>query len=167
LQQLKLNYIFKTVQAQLVNQVFYYVNAFMVNEMLTKKELCTAGNGFQIKFALSQLEDWVIKNSLTDYLDSIRFTAKNLEELANFLTLVTNFSNQPGDVESNMKSLFPSLNIAQINTLVSSFTTDRISTAAIPNNFKKEILGVWSKNRDEKVQVDLNVLFALSDFTSE
>ncbi|XP_048581655.1 unconventional myosin-Va isoform X2 [Nematostella vectensis] len=49
---------------QCFRQVFYYIGANLMNNILLRKDMCHWSRGMQIRFNLSQLEDWVRVNQL-------------------------------------------------------------------------------------------------------
>lgn len=53
----------QAVVTQIYAQVFYYISAALFNNLVRRKELCTNMNGFLIRMALSNLEDWVAQKA--------------------------------------------------------------------------------------------------------
>ena len=43
---------------QLMRQVFYFISAVALNNMLLRKDLCHWSRGLNVRYNLSQLEDW-------------------------------------------------------------------------------------------------------------
>jgi myosin-5 len=51
----------------LMKQTFFMINAFLLNNLLLRRDMCHWSKGIQIRYNLSQLEDWVRGHELTDY----------------------------------------------------------------------------------------------------
>jgi hypothetical protein len=58
---LKKNFIFESLTNQFVAQLFYFVDAQLLNALLKRPELYKCSAGFQIKMAISQVESSVGK----------------------------------------------------------------------------------------------------------
>ena len=49
------------IVSQFFIQLFYHINAVLLNALLYRKELCTSSNGFQIKLEISELDTWILQ----------------------------------------------------------------------------------------------------------
>ncbi|ELR24502.1 DIL domain containing protein [Acanthamoeba castellanii str. Neff] len=52
------NYIFPSVMKQFLLSIYRSINVAIFNAIMSRKELCTASNGYQIRFGLAQLTAW-------------------------------------------------------------------------------------------------------------
>ncbi|NWU11451.1 MYO5B protein, partial [Cephalopterus ornatus] len=44
---------------QVVRQIFYMINAVTLNNLLLRKDVCSWSMGMQLRFNISQLEEWL------------------------------------------------------------------------------------------------------------
>ena len=51
---------------QVFRQIFYFIAAYMLNNMLLRKDMCNWSKGMQIRYNISQLEEWCRNNSLSE-----------------------------------------------------------------------------------------------------
>jgi len=107
------------------------MNRLMVNNLMSCKELCTAANGFQIKLAISRIEDWMDHKTLKAYVGNAGKKLKMLSECATVLTL-------DKSVLVNDDAVIPrvcaTLNLHQIKQLVVSFHPDALVTDTVPTD---------------------------------
>lgn len=54
----------KDIINQVFKQIFYYIGASALNNLLLRKEMCHWSRGMQIRFNLSHLEQWIHENHL-------------------------------------------------------------------------------------------------------
>ncbi|EDV25275.1 uncharacterized protein TRIADDRAFT_24346, partial [Trichoplax adhaerens] len=51
---------------QVFRQIFYFIAAYMLNNMLLRKDMCNWSKGMQIRYNISQLEEWCRDNDLSE-----------------------------------------------------------------------------------------------------
>jgi hypothetical protein len=136
------------IRRQLAAQLVYCVNAGMFNAFVTRPELCTCGNGFAIRVATGQLEEWLVR-------DGDCFPAKkrleHVREASNLFVMDKKILRD----DETVKSVFSALNVAQLARLLECFRPDQLSKTgvdpAILQEFKsKAQSGSW----DLPIQLD-------------
>nr|CAB3264158.1 unconventional myosin-Va [Phallusia mammillata] len=101
---------------QVFRQVFYAITAHTLNNQLVRKELCNWSKAMQIRYNVSQLEEWLRKTNLAESM--IRDT---LEPLVHASQLLQVKKQSDGDAEEVCK-MCTSLNAQQIVKLLQMMT---------------------------------------------
>ncbi|XP_052757132.1 unconventional myosin-Va isoform X2 [Galleria mellonella] len=70
------------LRVMIFKQLFYYICAYSLNQLLLRKDLCCWAKGLQIRYNISHLETW-IKEHLAEY------GQKNVEEILGVLKPIT------------------------------------------------------------------------------
>lgn len=116
----------KKLYASVVQVIFedlaHAINAHLFNTLVQRGELCTSAIGFQIKFGLSPLREWLFAASLADPA-RVRDCLGHIEEAANVLVVDKRLFTSEKDV----KDIFQLLNPVQILHFLSAFRTDEES----------------------------------------
>jgi len=115
----------------------FVINRLLFNILMSEAELCTAGNGFQIKLSLSQLHEWLSAKANKAYVGKAGQKLKEVTEAATVLSLDKSVL-----VEDNgapMKVICPSLSLTQIKQLAVSFQPDKLSPDPVPDKVLKEL----------------------------
>lgn len=73
---------------QIFKQLFYYICAISLNNLMLRQELCTWKTGMRIRYNLSCLEDWIRKMKMvTSRFDSVCINKYKLNLLKNIYIL--------------------------------------------------------------------------------
>eukprot|EP01125_Pyxidicula_operculata_P022990 TRINITY_DN9740_c0_g1_i1.p1 TRINITY_DN9740_c0_g1~~TRINITY_DN9740_c0_g1_i1.p1 ORF type:complete len:908 (+),score=193.86 TRINITY_DN9740_c0_g1_i1:17-2740(+) len=99
------------------------LNHFLFNLVCSKEELCTAGNGFQIKLMISRLEEFANAPNHKLFMQGSLKKMKEISEAATILSLDKGVLVQD---DSMIGLICPSLNIHQIRHIVVSFRPDKV-----------------------------------------
>lgn len=138
----------QAMRKQVAAQLVYCVNAGMFNAFVTRPELCTCSSGFQIRLAMSQLEDWLVR-------DQDAFPArKRLEHVREASNLFVMDKKILRDDEA-VKAAFSALNIAQLTRLLESFRPDQLSKTGVDPAILQEMKSkAQSGSWDLQIQLD-------------
>ncbi|XP_023938107.2 unconventional myosin-Va [Bicyclus anynana] len=79
---LKVHAVDTPLRVTIFKQLFYYICAYSLNQLLLRKDLCCWAKGLQIRYNISHLETW-IKEHLAEY------GQKNMEEILSVLKPIT------------------------------------------------------------------------------
>ncbi|XP_039747644.1 unconventional myosin-Va [Pararge aegeria] len=79
---LKVHAVDTSLRVTIFKQLFYYICAYSLNQLLLRKDLCCWAKGLQIRYNISHLETW-IKEHLIEY------GQKNMEEILSVLKPIT------------------------------------------------------------------------------
>jgi len=152
--QLKRQRVFNVIIRQFFNQVFYYASARLFNYLLKRRDLCTCGIGFQVKFAISYIEDWTmgldseLKEIIAPCLDQFSL----LKEAANVLVIDKSVFN---DQEMTHK-IFTHINVLQMKQLLELFSTDKFYQDPVPSAVIKK-LDMLCKQVAEPLRLELDI----------
>jgi len=103
---------------------------------LGDKNLCTAGNGFQIKLTVSNLQDWFNAKTRKPYVGEAGENFKELSEAATLLSLDKSVLIQHN---TTCDMICPNLNILQIHHLVTAFQPDKFFSEPVPLRVIQEL----------------------------
>ncbi|KAM6475027.1 unconventional myosin-Vb isoform 6-T6 [Liasis olivaceus] len=117
---------------QAIKQLFYMINAVALNNLLLRKDVCSWSTGMQIRFNISQLEEWLRGKNLHQ-----SGAAKALEPLIQAAQLLQLKKKTPEDAEA-ICSLCTSLTTQQIVKILNLYTPvnefeERVTVAFIRN----------------------------------
>ncbi|XP_061470342.1 unconventional myosin-Vb isoform X2 [Rhineura floridana] len=117
---------------QAVKQLFYMINAVALNNLLLRKDVCSWSTGVQLRFNISQLEEWLRGKNLQQ-----SGAAKTLEPLIQAAQLLQLKKKTPEDAEA-LCSLCTSLTTQQIVKILNLYTPvnefeERVTVAFIRN----------------------------------
>jgi len=154
---LRKHMIFDSVVKQFFCQVFYYINTRLFNDLLHQRELCTCGNGFQIKLGLGQLDEWVAKNDKKNLAVAARRYLQHITEAANVLVV----DKAIFEDETMISNVCPTLSIPQVRALLSQFRTDQYSPEPVPKAVLAK-LEKMDKSRKSSKGLELDESFLLS-----
>jgi len=122
LTRIKRKKIYPVIRQHFFEDVFYMINAYLFNTLVQKAALCTSGTGFQIKFGLSPLKEWVFSTELPSPA-RVRDCLGHVEEAANVLVIDKKLFSNAKDVAE----IFRLLNPVQILHFLSNFQTNEAS----------------------------------------
>ncbi|KAL7048410.1 hypothetical protein ACKWTF_003346 [Chironomus riparius] len=150
---------------QIFQELFYYICAVALNNLMLRRDLCTWKTGMKLKFNLSCLETWVKKQKMSE---SVIKPSSALTEAA----LLMQSRKSDSDVDS-ICEISPSLTSAQILKLIKSYTPDDCEDSISPKLIEKlsaklaEIKGDMSINdtflMDENHVSAVKVIFVYND----
>ncbi|KAH0627821.1 hypothetical protein JD844_008279 [Phrynosoma platyrhinos] len=117
---------------QAVKQLFYMINAVALNNLLLRKDVCSWSTGVQLRFNISQLEEWLRGKNLHQ-----SGAAKTLEPLIQAAQLLQLKKKTSEDAEA-ICSLCTSLTTQQIVKILNLYTPvneyeERVTVAFIRN----------------------------------
>jgi hypothetical protein len=143
--------LYANVVQVIFEDLAHAINAHLFNTLVQRGELCTSAIGFQIKFGLSPLREWLFAASLADPA-RVRDCLGHIEEAANVLVVDKRLFTSAKDV----KDIFQLLNPVQILHFLSAFRTDEyartshlvLPECAWPLTF---FVMVWSVRESEMV----------------
>ncbi|KAH3745530.1 DIL domain [Pelomyxa schiedti] len=110
---------------QIFSQIVHWINATIFNQLLSKPELCTCSNGFQIRLALSELEEFFKRYSTISRAAAF---LEHVRQAATLLVLDKSILLDP----KHSATVFGVLNSAQIFRLVQFFKPDSLSPSPVP-----------------------------------
>ncbi|XP_056370111.1 unconventional myosin-Vb [Oenanthe melanoleuca] len=117
---------------QVFKQLFYMINAVTLNNLLLRKDVCSWSTGMQLRFNISQLEEWLHGKNLQQ-----SGAAKTLEPLIQAAQLLQLKKKTSEDADA-ICSLCTSLNTQQIVKILNLYTPvnefeERVTVAFIRN----------------------------------
>jgi len=158
---MKANRLFPSMQKQFVSRVFYFINARLFNALLKEPELCTVGFGLRLKYAVSELVNWVKFNmhdeENEEYAHFPKTASRHLnhaKDAANLLVLAKNYFEE--ESVSSLATTFPTLSIFVVKQLLDSFLPDDVAPERISNAVKRKLESAVSKSskKDGSLQLD-------------
>jgi len=111
---------------QIFRQIYYFINATMINNILLRKDMCHWSRGLQIKFNLTQLEEWCRTNQLHG-----KNVVEQLEPITEVVQLLQVNKKSLEDVDGII-AIVKHLNALQVQKLLSMYS---------PNEFEPRIPG--------------------------
>jgi len=119
---------------QVFRQLFYYVGANMMNNLLLRKDMCHWSRGMQIRFNLSQLEDWVRLNQLEG-----SGIVEALENVIQATQLLQVNKKTLEDVDA-ICEVCSSLNTLQVQKILSMYTPANEYEARVPSSVIRAVV---------------------------
>jgi len=118
-----------------VGQLLNWLNASLVNTLLTTASLCRAGTAYSTKVSLSHIEQWIAASHTTQLIGDravslctwLSDRLEALREAANVLVVDKSVFMSP-----DLSSIFVVLNTAQISRLLTQFQTDEYANKLLP-----------------------------------
>ncbi|KAK5582214.1 hypothetical protein RB653_003797 [Dictyostelium firmibasis] len=145
---LRQNYVHPSLIGQFYSQLFYYINAWLLNSLNNIKGLCSVVNGFQMKIELSKIQDWVSISHLDESINQL----EPMIETANLLVMDKELLSD----EEVLHQVCPSVSMYQIKHLLQSFQTDQINSEDIPDSVFHSIDRLIHI-RNEPLHADINL----------
>mmetsp|Transcript_8537 Transcript_8537/g.11795 ORF Transcript_8537/g.11795 Transcript_8537/m.11795 type:complete len:1108 (-) Transcript_8537:45-3368(-) len=131
---LKKNFLYDQIIKQFLIQIFYFIDCQLFNTLLKRPDLFTCNSGFQIKMALSQVENSVSK--VDKQLSGI--VSKQFNHIKEAVNLLLMDKTIVGD-EETVKQIFSHLNLIQIKHVLDRFKPDELSPEPVPEKVKRAI----------------------------
>ncbi|XP_068711585.1 unconventional myosin-Va-like isoform X2 [Montipora foliosa] len=119
---------------QVFRQLFYNIGANMMNNLLLRKDMCHWSRGMQIRFNLSQLEDWVRLNQLEG-----SGIVEALENVIQATQLLQVNKKTLEDVEA-ICEVCSSLNTLQVQKILSMYTPANEYEARVPSSVIRAVV---------------------------
>ncbi|XP_034257652.1 unconventional myosin-Vb isoform X5 [Pantherophis guttatus] len=123
---------------QAIKQLFYMINAVALNNLLLRKDMCSWSTGMQMRFNISQLEEWLRGKNLHP-----SGAAKTLEPLIQAAQLLQLKKKTPEDAEA-ICSLCTSLTTQQIVKILNLYTP--------VNEFEERVTVTFIRNIQAQLQ---------------
>uniref|UniRef100_T1DK53 MYO5B variant protein n=1 Tax=Crotalus horridus TaxID=35024 RepID=T1DK53_CROHD len=123
---------------QAIKQLFYMINAVALNNLLLRKDVCSWSTGMQMRFNISQLEEWLRGKNL-----QASGAAKTLEPLIQAAQLLQLRKKSPEDGEA-ICSLCTSLSTQQIVKILNLYTP--------VNEFEERVTVTFIRNIQAQLQ---------------
>jgi len=150
-------HIFPVIIRQFCMQIFYWMDTCLFNLLAKADQLCTCGNGFQIKYALVEVTQWLRRPTVAPYIDphTARVMLPRINEAVTVLVMDRSvFFN-----ESTVHEVFPSLNPVQLMHLLECLHPDELSSEPVPVDAKQLLARMAGKARSSMfLQFDPSVL---------
>lgn len=121
---LRQHHHFEGIVRQFFTQVVRFIDASLFNALMSQRELCTCGNGFQTKVELSRLEEWIKESLQYPLRNEMEFTL----QASTLLVVEKRTFAQEGAVEA----VCPRLNYSQVLKLLQLFTPDQVAPEPVP-----------------------------------
>lgn len=119
---------------QVFRQLFYYIGANMMNNLLLRKDMCHWSRGMQIRFNLSQLEDWVRLNQLEG-----SGIVEALENVIQATQLLQVNKKTLEDVDA-ICEVCSALNTLQVQKILSMYTPANEYEARVPSSVIRAVV---------------------------
>ena len=150
-----------------VYQGLHSLNSIIFNSFLENPRLCEAAVALQLKFYVSELENWGSQHSNVLYhWRSFRSQLQPLVDLTNLMLL-----DKAQIAVSMLREGAPSLSILQVKFLLDVYSDSKDSSERVPRPVLKEIsdaanMDVLQKVSPDKAMLKVEKWFNLSDLTS-
>uniref|UniRef100_A0A670ZPX2 Myosin VB n=1 Tax=Pseudonaja textilis TaxID=8673 RepID=A0A670ZPX2_PSETE len=139
---------------QAIKQLFYMINAVALNNLLLRKDVCSWSTGMQIRFNISQLEEWLRGKNLHS-----SGAAKTLEPLIQAAQLLQLKKKTPEDAEA-ICSLCTSLTTQQIVKILNLYTPVNEFEERVTVNFIRNIQAqLQERNDPPQLLLDFKFMF--------
>ncbi|XP_068032179.1 unconventional myosin-Vb [Anomalospiza imberbis] len=135
---------------QVFKQLFYMINAIALNNLLLRKDICSWSMGMQLRFNISQMEEWLHGKNLQQ-----SGAAKTLEPLIHAAQLLQLKKKTTEDAEA-ICSLCTSLTTQQIVKILNLYTP--------VNEFEERVTVAFIRNIQKQLQERNNPPQLLLDF---
>ncbi len=144
-----------SIVAQFFTQIFYFIDALLMNALITRKELCTCSNGFQTKLELSDLEAWIQKNGT--FMNSVKYPTfvllftyhrDELNPIIQAATLLVMDKSALGDKEV-LTNMCPNVNFVQVKRLLENFLPDQLYPDPVSPKVKEKLENLVSKSGNQ------------------
>jgi len=151
-----------TLVAQAFRQVFYYVCACALNNLLLRKEMCHWSKGIQIRYNISHLEQWVRDQhiNMQDTSISITDTLQPIIQAAQLLQ-----ARKSDDDVANICTMCSRLTSAQIIKILNLYTPADELEERIPLSFIRNVQEELQKRDDpvaeSKLLMDTKLAFTV------
>uniref|UniRef100_A0A3B3WX19 Dilute domain-containing protein n=1 Tax=Poecilia mexicana TaxID=48701 RepID=A0A3B3WX19_9TELE len=130
------------VVGQVVRQLFHCINAFTLNNLLLRKDVCSWSTGMQLRYNTSQLEEWLRANNL--FQSKASATLEPIIQAAQLLQVKKKTSQ---DAEA-ICSLCTALTVQQIVKILNLYTPLNEFEERVTVSFIRSIQSVLQERND-------------------
>eukprot|EP00794_Sanderia_malayensis_P004645 gene4645-5253_t len=139
---------------QIFTQINYYICATMLNNLLLRKDMCHWSRGMQIRFNLTQLEEWC----RTNQLDSVEIT-KHLDPIKEATQLLQVNKKSLDDVDSIL-SVCSTLNPLQVQKILTMYTPANEYEPRVPSKVIRAVVAKATKQSPDPSSLMMNIQFS-------
>ena len=134
------------------SQVFYYICACALNNLLLRREMCHWSKGIQIRYNISHLEQWV-RDQHINVLDPSINISDTLQPIIQASQLLQ--ARKSDDDVINICRMCPLLTSAQIIKILNLYTPADELEERIPISFIRKVQAELSKRSDPQAESKL------------
>ena len=138
------------VRRQFFHQIAHFIVAYLLNQVLQRKALCTAHIGFQIKMSVSILDAWFLEHRRL--IGNASYHMETLIQAANVLTLATNV--EIFKTTESIESTFSRLSPAQIKKMIDLYHPDALAPEPLPPSVRSMVTKVAAFSNDTRLLLD-------------
>lgn len=138
---------------QIFTQINYFICANMLNNMLLRKDMCHWSRGMQIRFNLTQLEEWCRTNQLNS--DEI---LKPLDPIKEATQLLQVNKKSLDDVDSIL-SVCATLNPLQVQKILTMYTPASEYEPRVPSKVIRAVVAKATKQSPDPSSLMMNIQF--------
>ncbi|XP_057301771.1 unconventional myosin-Va-like isoform X2 [Hydractinia symbiolongicarpus] len=142
---------------QIFRQIYYYINATMVNNILLRKDMCHWSRGLQIKFNLTQLEEWCRTNQLHENFGVV----DQLEPITEVVQLLQVNKRSLDDVDGII-AITSKLNSLQVQKILSMYTPPNEYEPRVPGNLIRAVVNKMQKTEGASLMLDLKYVVPMT-----
>jgi len=150
-----------TLVAQTFRQLFYYICAIAMNQLLLRKDLCHWTKGIQIRYNVSQLEHWVRSQHINVQESGLSATDSLQPIIEAAQLLQANKSNDDVEILCSMCSRLTS---AQVVKLLNMYTPLDDLEECVSRSFIRNVENQLKKRKalnEDKMLMDVKLAFAV------
>ncbi|KAL9655798.1 hypothetical protein ABK040_005025 [Willaertia magna] len=161
----KENYIPKLFTQQFFSQIFYFLNCFGFNSLLSNnrnRNYCTMGGGIMLKMCVSTLEQWSHDKKF-NFMD-----IKTLHHLGPLSLMGLIYLRQSSDVmimnkaslidSSTRQEVCPILSITQLRKLLECYKADDYDPDEVPSSVLKTLPSIDKTSKPQRYLLDTTVI---------
>uniref|UniRef100_A0A3Q3WQY3 Uncharacterized protein n=1 Tax=Mola mola TaxID=94237 RepID=A0A3Q3WQY3_MOLML len=142
------------ITGQVIRQLFHCINAFTLNNLLLRKDVCSWSTGMQLRYNTSQMEEWLRANNL--YQSKAAATLEPIIQAAQLLQVKKKTSQ---DAEA-ICSLCSSLTTQQIVKILNLYTPLNEFEERVTVSFIRNIQNILQERNDPpQLLVDTKQMF--------
>ncbi|XP_047130704.1 unconventional myosin-Va isoform X1 [Hydra vulgaris] len=141
-----------TLIKQIFTQIYYFINATMINNVLLRKDMCHWSRGLQIRFNVTQLEEWCRTNQLheSDLL-------KQLEPITEVVQILQVNKKSVEDADGII-AIVKSLNALQVQKILTMYTPPNEYEPRVPSSLIKAVMNKMKKEDNACIMFDLKYI---------
>jgi len=143
-----------SVIKQIFTQINYAICATMLNNILLRTDMCHWSRGMQIRFNLTQLEDWCITNQLNS-----EDILKPLDPIKDATQLLQVNKKSLEDVDSIL-SVCSTLNPLQVQKILTMYTPASEYEPRVPTKVIKAVVAKATKEPTDPGKLMMNIQFS-------
>eukprot|EP01114_Cavostelium_apophysatum_P016651 TRINITY_DN4783_c0_g1_i3.p1 TRINITY_DN4783_c0_g1~~TRINITY_DN4783_c0_g1_i3.p1 ORF type:complete len:1580 (-),score=460.18 TRINITY_DN4783_c0_g1_i3:46-4674(-) len=140
----------EALSQKIFQQIFYYINSIVFNEIVLRRDLCTFSKGLEMKMKLSGIEIWSRKPENKDWTGEAYKELEMSKQLSSILTVdKTMLTN--ADMR---EAICPHLNLVQIKQLLSSYQADESLENPVSIHTIQQIVQSKDYNLEDQLLLD-------------